>query len=221
MSETRLRAGIEIPDLILDLNPQATSGEDVLQAIVGVAKQVLGALQGHELPVAITNRLRGNGEAASFSSLIDTLERDLPIELRSPFESRHEIAGAVWPTVGDDAVLKLHFRARAVDLPLHTHEHSARFIVVLSGRGFFHCYSGECASVITRAVRSRDVLAFSSGLQHSFSAPCADLVLLSVHLPFIPLDDKRQFTVPHDPVLPRHILDDHHEVRLDQVWTKF
>ena len=81
----------------------------------------------------------------SFAELAGILERDHPVELRYPFEGSEHVGGAAW--LGSEllgktetaGVAKLHWKAGANDLPMHTHETSDRLIVVLEGRGFFHC----------------------------------------------------------------------------------
>ena len=95
----------------------------------------------------------------------------------------------------------LRFAGGTVDLPLHIHEFSDRFIVVDEGTGLFHYLPSalepdELRSVI---VRPGDVLAVTRGLLHTFTAPFGDLTLLSYHSPFFALDDARQFTVPPKP----------------------
>jgi len=37
---------------------------------------------------------------------------------------------------------------------------------------------------------------FTRGVVHTFTAPVADLTLLSYHAPFFEFDDTRQFTIP-------------------------
>ncbi|NOT01212.1 MAG: cupin domain-containing protein [Phycisphaerales bacterium] len=141
---------------------------------------------------------------ADLASLID---EEYPIVLQAPFEDTASVAGAVWPgcelfgTQRNDGVLKLRFERGTLDLPLHVHEQSDRYIVVLRGDGVFH-YTDETLRAFTatnihgRPVRAGDVLVFTRGLLHTFSAPTEDLLLLSYHNPLIPLNDAAQYTLP-------------------------
>jgi len=137
----------------------------------------------------------------------EDFQRDYPLELQSPFEGVETVAGAVWmgsdlfAEACDDAIMKLRFSAGTHELPLHTHEHSDRVIVVLKGSGLFHftnqssmAFKGE--GVTSMAVEAGMVLIFTRGLLHTFSSPNEPLYLLSYHAPFIPLDEADQFTLP-------------------------
>jgi quercetin dioxygenase-like cupin family protein len=143
----------------------------------------------------------------SFGGLVTEAERTHPLVLRSPFEGEDCVSGAVWDArdlIDDrstDGIVKLCFEAGATTLPMHTHEVSARFIIVLEGRGFYHAsdeplgrFTGK--QVRTIAVRERDAVLFTGGVVHTFSAFGSPLVLLSYHSPFIPLEDPRQYTLP-------------------------
>ncbi|MCO6439362.1 MAG: cupin domain-containing protein [Phycisphaerae bacterium] len=153
-------------------------------------------------PVALRARLLN----CTFASLAAGFAR-YPIELRSPFEGASSVAGAVWPGAElrnedrDDGLAKLRFDRGACELPMHAHEYSDRFIVVLSGAGLYH-FSAESLSDFTgRDVRSAsvtkgDVVCFTRGLVHTFSAPDQELVLLSYHAPLIAFDDPRQYSLP-------------------------
>jgi mannose-6-phosphate isomerase-like protein (cupin superfamily) len=92
----------------------------------------------------------------------------------------------------------LRFAAGTEDLPLHVHEFSDRLLVVTSGLGLFHylpdaAKSRELRSVV---VETGDVVLFTRGVVHTFTAPVGDLTLLSYHAPFFAFDDVRQFTIP-------------------------
>lgn len=155
---------------------------------------------------AAVGRLRGNGPGISFRRAVDHWEREHPIHLAYPFEDNDRVGGAVWPEElaapsSQDAVMKLRWETRANDLPMHSHERSDRCIIVLEGRGFFHvtdehadAFTGD--SVRTVAARERDVFVFKRGTVHTFSTTDHPMVLLSCHLPFIPLDDPRQYVLP-------------------------
>ncbi len=191
----------------------ATDGRAVLASLVQAGttaleelRSVLAARAGGDKGAALS-RVRGTGPGASFGRLVDLLERDHPRQLRGPFEDSPNLSGAVWDARGelgldlDAAFMKLRFEPGCRDLPLHSHEHSDRFIIVLEGRGYFHVsaepvdrFTGE--RVQTVPVRSRDVLAFTRGVVHTFSATTEPLVLLSGHLPFLPLEEPEQYTLP-------------------------
>lgn len=188
-------------------------GAEALLSLFQFCRQVVGTLNGRiaagDLPdrVALSGRIRGTGPAVSFGGLVVEAERAHPLNLHSPFEGEDCVSGAVWDAkalVDDrstDGIVKLRFEAGATTLPMHTHEGSARFIIVLEGRGFYHAsdepldrFTGK--QVRTIAVRERDAVLFTGGVVHTFSAFDSPLVLLSYHSPFIPLDDPRQYTLP-------------------------
>ena len=151
---------------------------------------------------------------ATVARLVGDVEREQSIELTGPFEGTETIAAAVWSgreflgPERDDGIAKLRFGRRTLDLPMHVHSYSDRFIVVLDGEGYFHL-SPEPAGAFTgrdvRAIRVRcgNVLMFMRGLVHTFSAPVQDLVLLSHHSLLIPCDDPRQYTVSAEHWRPR------------------
>lgn len=147
-----------------------------------------------------------SSDQASVTEL-QSLRQDYPIELQAPFEGVSSISGAVWKgselygSYRNDAVLKLRFDASTRNLPMHSHEDADRVIVVLEGAGGFSVspepvgeFSG--ADIRSTSVRVGDVLAFSRGVVHTFNTDSSDLVLLSYHSPFIPLDDPHQYTLP-------------------------
>lgn len=189
------------------------SGGDALLSLFQFCREVVSALHGRiaarDLPdlVALSGRIRGTGPGVSFGNLVTEAERTHPLIVHSPFEGEDCVSGAVWDAKdliddrGTDGIVKLRFEAGATTLPMHTHEGSARFIIVLEGRGFYHAsdepldrFTGT--QVRTIAVRERDAVLFTGGVVHTFSAFDSPLVLLSYHSPFIPLDDPRQYTLP-------------------------
>lgn len=138
---------------------------------------------------------------------VEDILTNYPLELISPFEETASIAGGLWsgrslfgPTY-DDALAKLRFNAGTLDLPIHTHDFSNRFIVAASGSGRFW-WSDESPSsfcgrrIESRPVRPGDVLIFTRGLLHTFSSPDEELLLLSFHSPEIAFTDPRQYTLP-------------------------
>lgn len=140
-------------------------------------------------------------------AIMAEIEADYPIELRSPFEDTASISGGLWSgrhlfgARFEDGLAKLRFAAGTLDLPIHVHEHSDRFIAVLAGEGRFWWSEQpwrhfDGADIRSTPVRTGDVLVFTRNLLHTFSAPQRDLLLLSYHSPEIPFDDPRQFTLP-------------------------
>ena len=152
-------------------------------------------------------RIRGTGPGVTFGSLIEVLETAYPLKLQYPFEESDRVGGAVWDCqdilndpAANTAIAKLQWREHA-DIPLHTHEHADRFIIVLDGRGFFHWSDQSVeefdgSAVKTIAARSRDVFVFKRGLMHTFSTAEHPMTLLSVQSPSITFDDPRQFRLP-------------------------
>lgn len=158
-------------------------------------------------PLAAVGRLRGRGPGVSFASLVAAIRRDLPQPLNYPFEGSDRVGGAVWidprrPTSPDAASLAiLRWESRALDLPLHVHDHSDRVIAVLEGRGFFHVSTSndeefEGDDVRTVAARERDVFVFRRGTLHTFSTRDSPMTLVSCQLPYLPFDDPRQYRLP-------------------------
>lgn len=194
-------------------------GREVLQRFADAAAGAVGRVseavrRGDVSPrTALLGRVRGTGPGVSFGLLARVIEVAYPAPLRTPFEGSTSVAGAVLDLrelLGrerGDAFLKLRFAARSVDLPMHAHETSDRFILVVRGRGFFHVSPDPleaftATSVRTVAVRERDVLVFPRGTVHTFSTTTKALHLLSYHAPHIPLDDPRQYTLPENVVCP-------------------
>ena len=186
------------------------SGTSALSALLTLAQTSLSEIParlGVPARFAATGRMRGTGPGVSFSRSIEALERDHPIELKFPFEGSAHVGGAAWLASdliakGDPSALaKLHWKAGADDLPMHTHTRSDRFIVVLKGRGFFHI-SGQPigtfdgSDVRTIAAREGDVFLFTRDVVHTFSTAEHSMTLLSCHLPYIPLDDQEQYALP-------------------------
>lgn len=187
------------------------TGREVFERLVATARQVITDLErsiadGWRAPrTAITGVVRGTGKGVSFGQLIERLEADHPITIESPFEGSEMVAGDVWEgrqIIGPDedaGIMKLRFEAGCEELPFHTHEDSDRVLIVLEGRGFFHASRqpvGEFdgSDVASVAVRERDLVAFQRGTVHTFSAPGENLTLLSVHTPFVALEDSNQYT---------------------------
>lgn len=223
---------LELEGKGLDLDPGlATEGASVLAAILHAAESTLAQLKGRfQTPAAALGRIRGTGRGVSFSGLVDRLEADHPLEVRYPFEGSDHVGGAVWR--GDqlvapachNALAKLHWKANARDLPMHAHEHSDRFIIVLEGRGYFHVTDEPLDAFTSTAVRAvpareRDVFAFTRGVVHTFSTMDHGMTLLSCQLPFLPFDDPRQYTLPEVRwTAAEHPIDRGAEVTIDPSW---
>lgn len=161
----------------------------------------------------------GMPRMSEFRQLFAELERGMPIEVRTPFEGSDAIAGGAW--LGqehfgihpDCALAKLCFSAGAVDLPMHSHEHSDRFILVLEGEGRFHHAPGPVKGFTGAGVQSVPVSAgilvlFRRGLVHTFSSSKRAMTLLSWHSPYFRFDDPRQFELPKVRVCPDGLLSD-------------
>lgn len=183
-------------------------GRDVLASLRADIR--LGRLRG---PVFLAGGRR-SPLAQRAGALLRQIDAEYDIELKSPFEDTASIAGALWSGrelfgMGfDDGLAKLRFSAGTLDLPLHVHEHSDRFIAVVAGEGRFW-WSAEPwqgfrgRDIQSECVRPGDVLVFTRNLLHTFSAPDQDLVLLSYHSPEIPFEDPRQYTLPTLRWMPR------------------
>lgn len=195
--------------------------------------RLLGIAGGGANPgrAALITRIRGTGPGASFGDLVARIQDGLEFEWQTPFEGSHNVSGAVLEAsriLGcdrDDGFLLLRFAAGTLDLPLHTHELSERFICVLEGRGLYHVAPDPLKSVAIERVRhvpvrSRDVLMFTRGVVHTFSTDTEPLTLLSYHRPYIPLEDQGQYRVSDKPLLPRDFLAGvRGRVSFDAGWT--
>lgn len=159
--------------------------------------------------------LKGDAVRVGLSErVVEDLLANYPLSLKSPFEDTASISGGLWSGRDlfgpryDDALAKLSFSAGTQDLPIHVHEFSDRFIVVAAGRGRFWWSEERLDSFTGLHIQSVDVqrgdmLVFTRGLLHTFSAPMEELLLLSFHNPEIPFDDPKQFTLPETLWIPR------------------
>lgn len=188
-------------------------GTRVLAALVALAETAIARL--HQLraanpvnaPAAVLSRLRGTGRGVSSTRLFAEVERSHPISLEYPFEGSDRVGGAVWVArdllagASNASVAKLCWDSRATDLPMHVHDHSDRFIIVIKGRGYFHITDESAEEFTGTKVRSvpareRDIFLFSRGAVHTFSTEAEPMVLLSCQLPFLAFDDPRQYRLP-------------------------
>lgn len=216
----RTKASGPQPDLrLLVSDDDRPLGTRVLNALLGLGARAIAGLHDsarrEDRPGAALTRLRGTGRGIHFSDLVRAMETDHPIQLKAPFEGSDLVAGGVWVapnrmdrsfsghrSPGEDAALaKLCWSAGADDLPLHVHDHSDRFIIVLEGRGFFHLSGQSPAHFNGRGVRSipareRDVFVFTRGLLHTFSTAEHAMTLLSVQMPYLSFDDPDQYRLP-------------------------
>lgn len=208
------QAAAELTGLTLGMTKDdKPAGLQVLAGLLAMAEEAVEALNaqlnegGAASPGAVVGRLRGTGRGVSFSQLIAELEREHPLELKAPFEGSDRVSGAVWvaseliPGGPRASLAKLRWADRALDLPMHVHEHSDRFIIVHEGRGFFHVSDEPVDQFTGRSVRSipareRDVFLFARGMVHTFSTDAEPMTLLSCQLPFISFDDPRQYRLP-------------------------
>ncbi len=170
-----------------------------LQAIMSVARQALelaGSDADGVMPVFRKGRIAVGSTAPSPSVLADQLLEAHPIRVEAGFEGNAGISGGAWRD-DDDALVYLCFSEGTVDLPLHVHEFSDRFIAVADGFGLFHYMprGARCNELRSVVVQAGDVVVLTRGLVHTFTAPVAELVLLSYHAPYFAFEDPRQFTI--------------------------
>jgi hypothetical protein len=180
---------------------------------------------------ALVTRVRGTGPGVSFGSLVSAVQGTFIREWCCPFEGSHNVRGAPLPIgsaldeARDDGFLFLRFAPQTTDLPLHIHPHSDRFIFVIGGRGFFHVAHEPLTAlssdrIVHLPARDRDALMFRRGLVHTFSTAEHELVLLSYHRPFVPLDEPGQYTCSEPPLAPSAFLDPRStRVSFDAAWT--
>ena len=165
---------------------------DLLQTCRHLAKKLQYEIltKGLAQPICLTGSLRDEQRTS-----LETIDTEYPLELKSPFENIESVAGGIWPSADgkDDALLKLRFASGTKNLPVHSHDFSNRVIIALSGSGTYHYRSESNLNAIE--VKPGRVLAFSQGLEHTFRTDADDLLLLSYHTPFIPLDDPRQYRI--------------------------
>ncbi len=204
---------IELGTLTLNsAQKQGSQGNKALAALVGMAEAAIARL--HEIrsskrtkAAAILSRLRGTGRGVSFTRLVGEIERAHPIKLEYPFEGSDRVGGAVWiarDLLGGSSttsVAKLCWDSRAMDLPMHVHDHSDRCIIVGKGRGYFHVTDESADEFTGKNVRSipareRDVFLFARGTVHTFSTEAEPMTLLSCQLPYLPFDHPRQYRLP-------------------------
>jgi len=173
----------------------------------------LEAQRGDGKPLLRLGRIAAPAVEA-FQRWFDQVESRFPVLVETPFEGSDLIGGGAW--IGrehferhpGDALAKLCFAQGAVDLPMHSHEHSDRFILVLEGEGWYHFapgsvheFTGEGAQSV--AVRAGNLVAFTRGLVHTFSTPGRAMTLLSWHRPYFAFDDPKQYVLPSDSALAR------------------
>lgn len=184
-------------------------GTRVLGGLVNLAEAAIARLNSQRPTrgAAVVSRIRGTGRGVSFTGLVTELERAHPLQLEYPFEGSDRVGGAVWVAkellrgTSTTSVAKLRWDSRALDLPMHVHDHSDRFIIVLEGRGFFHVTDEPAERFTGKRVRSipareRDVFLFSRGVVHTFSTDAEPMTLLSCQLPYLAFDDPKQYRLP-------------------------
>lgn len=183
-----------------------------------------------ELGLTVLERMELGGEpvqlgrintpsVAPFQRWMRGVEAMFPVEVETPFEGSEFIGGGAWrgetvfPGQEDHALAKLCFAAGAVDLPMHAHEQSDRFIMVLEGEGRYHHAPGTVGQFTGEGVRSvpvreGDVVAFRRDVVHTFSTPRRAMTLLSWHRPYFAFLDPRQYRLPAVRVCPDDPLSD-------------
>lgn len=166
--------------------------------------------------IALNTRVRGTGPGVALGEVIDQFLQ-LTTAWQCPFEGSENVSGAELPAASilheerDDGFLLLKFRPRTLDLPLHVHDDSERFIYVIGGRGFFHVSdklleAADDSSLRHVPARDRDVIMFRRGTAHTFSTAEHELHLLSYHRPFIPIVSPNQYRAAQPPRCPREFL---------------
>lgn len=166
--------------------------------------------------IALNTRVRGTGPGVALGEVIEQLLK-LSTAWQCPFEGSNNVAGAELPAAAvlkeerDDGFLLLKFRPGTLDLPLHVHDDSERFIYVIGGRGFFHVSelpmeAADDSSLRHVPARDRDVIMFRRGTAHTFSTAEHELHLLSYHRPFIPIVSPNQYRTAIPPRCPREFL---------------
>lgn len=201
----------------------ASDAENAYRAVAEAARHFLGSLDTAvstgALPprIALNTRIRGTGPGVRFGDLVQRLE-ELKPAWQCPFEGSNRVSGAELPAAEilheprDDGLLFLKFQPHTLDLPLHVHDDSDRFIYVIGGRGFFHV-TGEPLEADHQSqirhvpARDRDALMFRRGTVHTFSTAEHPLYLLSYHRPFIPIVSPNQYRVSRPALRPAEFLD--------------
>jgi len=199
--------------VVTDSGVAAPSGSAILPAFLALARRSIEwlaasvrGLRATDVPCLFGN-LQCSEAIGTVADLAKRIDSQHPLRLESPFEGCDSIAGGLWSGRGvlgldtDDALAHLHFDAGTVELPIHVHEHSDRFIVVEDGEGIYHYAPGtpdsfDGNSVFSVRVRPGDVILFLRNVLHTFSAAAEPLRLLSYHAPQIDFDDPRQYTLP-------------------------
>ena len=228
---------LEIDPVVMSAD-SAMSPSSAFQALAAAACQCLGELDAHvqkgKLPklIALTSRVRGTGPGVSFGNLVNAL-LNASVGWICPFEGCMTVRGSLLrgkdlvSMERDDAFLVLQFDPNTLDLPLHTHEDSDRFIIVIDGRGFFHASpdpleSGSSRRLRHTAVRDRDTVMFRRGTVHTFSTGEHPLTILSYHRPYISLADERQYTLSSKVEKPANFLKTaRSEIVIAQSWSTF
>ena len=223
-------------ELVVPEDPRPI-GTRILAGLVRLAEQAVDGLRTAQevasgpCPAAVLGRIRGTGRGVSFGTLVAELERTHPLSLAYPFEGSDRVGGAYW-SAGEilrvkatAAVAKLRWDSRATDLPMHVHDNSDRFIVVLDGRGMFHVSDESAEEFSGTRVRSvpakpRDVFLFTRGTVHTFSTEAEPMTLLSCQLPFVAFDDPGQYRLPSVRWTAREFRDEYDvRVACDPAWS--
>lgn len=181
--------------------PVDTSGKDALATWFRLMRKTIG--HAFELArgaaVVRLGKLKEVAKWANARACHDHLREYHPIRVEAGFEGNPGVEGGAWrPRDGDDdGLVHLRFAAGTEDLPLHVHQFSDRLLVVTSGLGLFHYFADSVTSRELRSivVEAGDVVLFTRGVVHTFTAPISEIVLLSYHTPFLELNDPRQFTI--------------------------
>lgn len=183
-----------------------------LQGIMDVGMQtcheILDKTKQYESPS--TNLFIGKlsiDEIAALGEVLTEINSKYPLNLSGPFEKNEKIIGDAWRSSLvpereiSDGLTMLEFSSGTIDLPMHSHPASDRFIIVLEGEGTFHAsfelphsFSGD--KVFNIPVTCGSILSFTRNFMHTFSSKEQSLKLLSYHSHFFEFDDLMQYFLP-------------------------
>ena len=135
---------------------------------------------------------------------IKTMEALYPKSLIPVFQdpdSLENITANAWPArdiLGgnrDDAVIRMRFETGADNLPLHSHDHSDRVLVVTSGQGFGYYHLGPFTreGVQRIEVVPGTLIVFPKGTMHTFQCTEGQIETITFHSPFVPFEHQDSF----------------------------
>ncbi|MCI5065893.1 cupin domain-containing protein [bacterium] len=119
-------------------------------------------------------------EAQSQEGLAPVFEDPDPIE---------NITATAWKACdyagleGEDAIIRMRFERGSKNLPLHSHDHSDRVLIVTSGNGFGYYQLGEFSGSEVRRIEVSPgtLIVFPRGTLHTFECTTEDIVPLAFY----------------------------------------